>query len=105
MCQEGRENAQFRAHYLFWAKKSFGPKQCEPGNTIKIVVSAEIAQNQKMTPFLEKGVLDMGEKVGLLTVFLKSCVYLKTLIFILFSDKHSSCNTNTVNKKQKIDEK
>ena len=25
----------------------FGPKQCKPGKTIKIVVSAEIAQNQK----------------------------------------------------------
>ena len=44
----GREkNAHFRAHYLFWPKKFFGPKQCKPGNTIKIVVSAEIAQNQK----------------------------------------------------------
>ena len=28
-------------------KKPFGPEQCKPGNTIKIVVSAEIAQNQK----------------------------------------------------------
>ena len=43
----GREkNAHFRAHYLFWPN-FFGPKQCKPGKTIKIVVSAEIAQNQK----------------------------------------------------------
>ena len=44
----GREkNARFRAHYLFWPKIFFGPKQCKSGKTIKIVVSAEIAQNQK----------------------------------------------------------
>ena len=30
-------------------KRAFScrPKQCKPGNTIKVVVSAEIAQNQK----------------------------------------------------------
>ena len=43
----GDRNAHFRAHYLFWPKCFLGPKQCKPGNTIKIVVSAEIAQNQK----------------------------------------------------------
>ena len=45
----GREkkNAHFRAHYLFWPKFFFGPKQCKPGKTTKIVVSAEIAQKQK----------------------------------------------------------
>ena len=43
----GREKkAHFRAHYLFWPN-FFGPKQRKPGKTIKIVVSAEIAQNQK----------------------------------------------------------
>ena len=43
----GREKkAHFRAHYLFWPKNVFGPKQCKPGKTIKIVVSAEIAPNQ-----------------------------------------------------------
>ena len=44
----GREKKRgFRAHYLFWPKMFFGPKQCKPGKTIKIVVSTEIAQNQK----------------------------------------------------------
>ena len=45
----GREkkNAHFRAHYLFWPKTFFGPKQCKAGNTIKIGVSADIAQKQK----------------------------------------------------------
>ena len=45
--RKGEKNAHFRAHYLFWPKKFFGPKQCKPGKTIKIVVSAEIAQKQK----------------------------------------------------------
>ena len=27
LCQEGRKNAHFRAHYLFWPKIVFGPKQ------------------------------------------------------------------------------
>ena len=31
----------------FLAKNFFGPKQRKPGKTIKIVVSAEIAQKQK----------------------------------------------------------
>ena len=45
----GREkNAHFRAQYLFWPKMFFGPKQCKSEKkTIKIVVSAGIAQNQK----------------------------------------------------------
>ena len=71
----GREKkGVFRAHYLFVKKKNLGPKQCKPGNTIKIVVSAESAQNQKWHLFFEKSVFDMGEKVGF-TVFLKNCVF------------------------------
>ena len=45
--RKGEKNAHFRAHYLFWPKNFFGPKQCKPGKTIKIVVSAGIAQKQK----------------------------------------------------------
>ena len=48
------ENAHFRAHYLFWPKKFFGPKQCKPGKTIKIVVSTEIAQTKNDTFSLKK---------------------------------------------------
>ena len=48
LCQEGRKNAHFRAQYLL-GQIFLGPKQCKPGNTIKIVVSAEIAQNQNDT--------------------------------------------------------
>ena len=44
----GREkNAHFRAHYLFWPKTFWGPKQLKPGKAIKIVVSAEIPENLK----------------------------------------------------------
>ena len=72
----GRGKTHFRAHYLFWAKFFWGPKQCKPGNTIKIVVSAEIAQNQKWHLFLEKGVfLTWVRKWVLPTVFLKGCVF------------------------------
>ena len=45
--RKGEKNAHFRAHYLFWPKMFFGPKQCKPRKTIKIVVSADIAQKQK----------------------------------------------------------
>ena len=72
LSQEGRKNAHFCAHYLFWPKILFGPKQCKPGKTIKIVVSAEIAQNQNWHLFFEKGVfLTWVKKWVLLTFFLK----------------------------------
>ena len=47
ICVRKGEKPHFRAHSLFWPKNVFGPKQCKPGKTMKIVVSAEIAQNQK----------------------------------------------------------
>ena len=60
LCQEGRKDAHFRAHYLFWPNFIFGPKQCKARKTIKIGVSAEIAQNQKWHLFFEKGVFWHG---------------------------------------------
>ena len=98
--QEGRESALFRAHYLF--RPCFGPKQWKPGNTIKIVVSVEIAQTKNDTFFLKKVFLTWVKKWVLLTVFLKSCVLLKTLFFSV-SEKHSSCNDKTVCWKKKED--
>ena len=62
--RKGEKNAHFCAHYLFWPKILFGPKQCKPGKTIKIVVSADIAQKQKWHLFLEKGVFWHGWKSG-----------------------------------------
>ena len=44
----GREKKRaFSCTLSVLAKNFFGPKQCKPGKTTKIVVSAEIAQNQK----------------------------------------------------------
>ena len=51
----GREKKRaFSCTLSVLAKKFFGPKQCKPGNTIKIVVSAQIAQNQNDTFFWTK---------------------------------------------------
>ena len=61
----GREKKRaFSCTLSVLAKKFFGPKQCKPGKTIKIVVSAEIAQKQKWHLFLEKGVFWHGWKSG-----------------------------------------
>ena len=43
----GSEKNAFSCTRSVLAKIFFGPKQCKPGNAIKIMVSAEIAQNQK----------------------------------------------------------
>ena len=93
----GREkNAHFRAHYLFWPKIFFGPKQCKPGKTIKIVVSAEIAPNQKWHFFFAKGVFDMGEKAGFTNCVFEKLCFSENTIFIVFSAKHSFSKTKTV---------
>ena len=63
VCQEGRKTRIF-VHTVYFGQTFFWPKQWKPGKTIKIVVSAEIAQNQKMTPFFEKGVCWHGWKSG-----------------------------------------
>ena len=76
LCQEGRKNAHFRAHYLFWPK-FFWPKQIEPRNTIQIGVSAEIAQNQKWHLFLEEVFFDMVEELGF-----TNCVFEKLCFFV-----------------------
>ena len=97
----GREkkNAHFRAHYLFWPKNFFGPKQCKPGKTIKIVVSAEIAQKQKWHLLFGRCFLTWVKKWVLLTVFLKSCVFLKTLFYSVFGKTQLFKNKNCMLKK------
>ena len=83
----GREKKRaFSCTLSVLAKIFFGPKQCKPGKTIKIVVSAEIAQNQNDTFSLKKVFSDMGEKVGFTNcVFEKLCFSLKTLFYSVFS--------------------
>ena len=106
LCQEGRKKAHFRCNYLFWPN-FFGPKQCKAGKTIKIGVSAEIAQNQKNDTFsLKKVFFDMVEKVGFTNCVFEKLCFPENTIFIVFSAKHSFSKTKTVCwKKQKIYEK
>ena len=86
----GREkNALCRAHYLVWPKNFLAPKECKPGKTIKIVVSAEIAQNQKWHLFWKKGFFDMVEKVGFTNCVFEKLCFSENIIFIVFSAKHS----------------
>ena len=106
--RKGEKTRIFVLTICFGHKWFFGPKQCKPGNTTKIGVSAEIAQNQKWHLFFEKGVFFWHgwKKWVLLTVFLKSCVFSESTVFKLFSAKHSFSKTKTVWwKKQKSYEK
>ena len=110
LCQdseEGRKNAHFRARYLFWPKHVLGPKQCKPGKTIKLVVSAEIALNQKWHLFFGKRCfLTWVKKWVLLTVFWKSCVFFwKHYFYSVFRATQLFKNKNCMLRKQKIDEK
>ena len=104
MCQEGRENAHFRAHCF--GQICFGPKQCKAGNTIKIGVAAEIAKKAKMTPFFGKKVFfDMVEKVGCTNCVFEKLCFLKTQFYSVFSKTQLFKNKTVRSKKQKIDEK
>ena len=48
ICVRKGEKTRIFVHTICFGQKNFfGPKQCKPGKTIKIVVSAEIAQKQK----------------------------------------------------------
>ena len=47
ICVRKGEKTRIFVHTICFGQHFFGPKQCKPGKTIKIVVSAEIAQNQK----------------------------------------------------------
>ena len=85
ICVRKGEKRAFSCTLSVLAKEYFGPKQLKPGKTMKIVISAEIAQNLKWHLFCQNGVFDMGVKVGLLTVFLKSCVLLEHYFHSVFS--------------------
>ena len=92
LCQEGRKTRIF-VHTICFGPKFFGPKQCKPGNTIKIVVSVKLPKTKNDTFFWKWCFLTWERKWVLLTVFLKSCVFFsENTIFIVFSAKHSSCN-------------
>ena len=84
----GREkNAHFRAHYLFWPKNVLAQSSVNQEKAIKIVISAEIAQNQNDTFFGKKRCfLTWVKKWVLLTVFLKRCVLLKHYFYSVFRE-------------------
>ena len=47
ICVRKGEKTHIFVHTICFGQNFFGPKQCKPRNTIKTVVSAEIARNQK----------------------------------------------------------
>ena len=56
-----------------------------------------------MTPFFfffGKGVFEMGEKVGFTNCVFEKLWFSEHTIKIVFSEKHSSCKTNTVCKQE-----
>ena len=101
LCQEARKH--IFVHTICFGPNNVWPKQWKPGNTIKNVVSAEIAQNQKWHLLFEKGFFDMGERVGFTNCVFEKLCSSEDAIFIVLSAKHSSCNKKTVCwKEQKI---
>ena len=104
-CQEGRKTRIFVhticfGQKMFWAQNSVNHKK-----TIKILVSAEIGQNQKWHLFLEKGVFWHGWKSGFYELCFWKAVFFfsENTFFIVFSAKPSFSKTKTVWwKKQKI---
>ena len=70
---------------ICFGQEIFWPKQRKPGTTIRIVVSAEIAQTLKWHLFGKKKSFWHGWKsVFLLTVFFEKLCFLKTLFYSVF---------------------
>ena len=86
-----------REHTICFGQKCFWPKTVQTRKHYKNSGFNGNCPKPKMTPFFGKKVfVDMGEKVGFTNcVFGKLC-FSENTIFIVFSEKHSSCNTNTV---------
>ena len=63
LCQEGRKTRIF-VHTICFGQKLFWTKTLQTRKNYKIVVSAEIAQNQKWDLFFEKGAFWHGWKSG-----------------------------------------
>ena len=78
ICVRKGEKRAFSCTLSVLAKKCFGPKQCKPESTIKIVVSTETAQNQNDIFFWKKVFFDMGEKVGFTNCVFEKLRFLKT---------------------------
>ena len=103
ICVRKGEKTRIFVHTICFGQKSFGPKQCKPGKTIKIVVSAEIGQTKNDTFFWKKVFfLTWVKKWVLLIVFLKSCAFPKTLFYSVFSKTHFFKNKNCMMKNRKF---
>ena len=104
LCQEGRKKRIF-VHTICFGQICFGPNQWKPGTTIEIVVSAEIAQNQKWHFFFEKDVFWHGWKSGFTNcVSEKQCSSENTILYC-FQQNTAVAIKSCMLKKQKIDEK
>ena len=91
-----KKNTHFRAHYLFWPIFSW-TKTVQSRNHYKNRGFSGNCKKSKNDTFFWKRVffLTWLKKWVLLTVFLKSCVFLKTLFYSV-SAKHSFSKTKTV---------
>ena len=100
LCQEGEnKNAHFRCNYLFWPN-FFWTKTVQSRKNYKNRGFSGNCPKPKMTPFLWKRCfLTWLKKRVLLTVFLKSCVFLKTLFYSVFSKTQFFRNKNCMLKK------
>ena len=86
LCQEGRKNA-FSCTLSGLAKNFWAQNSANQEQNYKNSGFSGNCQNKKWHLFFEKGVLWHGWK-SVFTVFLESCVFLKTLFCSVFS-KHS----------------
>ena len=85
ICVRKGKNAHFRAHYLFLANKFFWLTTVQTRKHYKHSGFSGNCPKPKMTPFFGKRCfLTWVKKWVLLTMFLKSCVFLKTLFLQCF---------------------
>ena len=106
ICVRQGEKTRILVHTICFGQNFFWPKTVQTRKHYKNSGFSGNCPKPKMTLFFGKRCfLKWVKKWVLLTVFLKSCVFFsENTIFIMFSEKHSSCNTNTVCKqKQKIE--
>ena len=96
ICVRKGEKRAFSCTLSVLARKCFGPKTVQTRKHYNNSGFSGICPKPTRTPFFGKGVFGMGEKVGF-----TNCVFEKLRSFwkhnfTVFSEKRSSCNTNTV---------
>ena len=100
ICVKKGEKTRIFVHtnYLFGPKNFWGPKQCKPGKNYKNSGFSGNCPKPKMTPFFGKRCFWHGWKSGFYSLCFRKavCFFSENTIFIVFSEKHSSCNTNIV---------